>query len=179
MNPLISQRLHVGVIGILIALTLIRLVQNLGEGVAPALAAYSWFWIVNSAAVAALLGVRLRQLLVQSIVAEPKPGIETYAVGTGQGLIVLGVLGLIAAFVMNLGTGLLRGGLLNAAATACLWLGLACIELVIANGRSAVLPPDQRPSGGARFVVGMFILFAGFVLGITAFFVVLAVGMRH
>lgn len=179
MNPVLAHRVHVGAIGALMIVVLTGLFHQFGIEYAPGYAAYNWFAIVYGAIVAVLLGVRLRQLLVQAIVVDARPGVESFAVNTGQALIVLGVLGLIAAFFSNFVGGPVRTALISNVATASLWVGLACIELVIANGRSAVLPPDERPGGTARFLMGLFILLVGFLLGVSAVFGFFVISLGH
>ncbi|MDJ0910453.1 MAG: hypothetical protein QNI99_14745 [Woeseiaceae bacterium] len=179
MNPVFAHRVHIGAIGALMIVVLTSVFYQFGIEYAPGYAAYNWFGVLYGAIVALLLGVRLRQLLVQAIVVDANPGIESFAVNTGQALIVLGVLGLIAAFFSNFIGGLIRTALISNIATASLWVGLACIELVIANGRSAVLPRDERPSGTARILMGLFILFVGFLLGVSAVFGFFFIGLSH
>ncbi len=179
MNPVFAHRVHVGAIAALMIVVLISLFSQFGVEQLPGLAVYNWFAVFYGAIVAVLLGVRLRQILVQAIVVEPVPGIESFSANTGQALVVLGVVGLIATFFSNFIGGILSTRLLGSVATASLWVGLACIELVIANGRGATLPPNERPSGTARMLMGLFILFVGFLIGVSATFGFFLIGLRH
>ncbi len=177
MNPAFAQRLHIGAIGALIALSLINLIFHFGISYPAGYLGYRLFAVVSAIAIAGLLGVRLRQLIVQSIVVAPRPGIERIAVAAGQALIIVAFIGMLAGLAGNF-VGGAAFSQISTYATVGMWIGLGCIELVIANNRSAVLPPDERPGGTAKFFVGLFILVAGFLLGVIAVigFLFMAVG---
>ncbi len=178
MNQLFAQRVHIGAIGALIAVSLINLLFHLGIGYPVGYLGYRVFAVVNALAIAGLLGVRLRQLIVQAIVVDPRPGLERLAVTVGQALIIVGFIGMLVGLAGNfVGGAAIRQ--LSTYSAAGMWIGLGCIELVIANNRSAVLTPDERPSGTARFFVGLFILLAGFLLGVMAVIGFLFMAMGH
>lgn len=135
--------------------------------------------VISGIAIAGLLGVRLRQLIVQAIVVEPRPGIERFAVVAGQALVVVAFVAVLAGLIGNFVGGGSTVRMLSGFAAAGFWVGLGRIELVIANSRSAVMPTDQRPSGTARFFVSLFNLLAGVVIGVPGVFGVLFMTVGH
>ncbi len=170
MNPSIAHRFHVGAIGALIVISLVNLNFQYGVEYPEGYTGYRWFGMIYSVVVVALLGVRLRQLITQAVFVSPQTDIERFAVNAGYSLIGLALVLLLTGIIMYFVGGGLSSTLFPQVAIAGFWIGLACIELVIANGRSAVIPPAERPSGTARFFVGMILLLAGFGLGVSAVF---------
>lgn len=179
MNPAITHRLHIGGLSALIIVVLVSLVSQLLTQYPPGYGAYKWFGPTWSAVIALLLGVRFRQVVMQAVIVETRPGIERLAVNVGQLLIVLGAIGLIVALISHFFGEAITTRLTNNIATASLWAGLACIELVIANGRGATLGPDERPGGAARIGVGLLIFVAGFLLGVFAVIAFFLMALTH
>ncbi len=179
MNPSIAHRFHVGAICALMAISLVNLNFQYGMEYPEGYTGFRWFVMIYGVVVVALLSVRLRQVITQAVLVSPRTGIERFAVNTGYSLIGLAFVVMLTAVVLYFVGGGTGSALVPQVAIAGFWIGLACIELVIANGRSAVLPPQERPSGAVRFHIGLFILFAGFVLGIMAVFGFIFIGLSH
>ena len=179
MNPVFAHRVHVGAITALILVVIVTIGRRYTSTLPPGYESIIWFGMIYSGIVIALLVERLRQVIAKSVTVDPRAGLETLAVYIGQVLVFLAVPGYIVAFTFVAADGPIWARLVNNMSIAGLWIGLALIELVIANGRSARLSADHRSSGFARIIIGIVLVSAGIAIGVAAVFGVFLFGLRH
>ena len=98
MNPVFAHRVHVGAITALIVVVIVTIGRRYSSTLPPGYGSIIWFGMIYSGIVIALLVERLRQVIAKSVTVDPRAGIETLAVYTGQVLIFLAVPGYIVAF---------------------------------------------------------------------------------
>ena len=179
MNPAFAHRVHVGAIVALILVLIVAIGRRYTSSLPPGYESIVWFGMIYGGVIIALLVTRLRQVVSQGVAVDPVSGLERITVFIGQALLFLGVPGYIVAALYFAPDGPIWARLINNMSLAALWVSLALIELVIANGRSAELPPEHRSSAFAKIFIGLVLLGAGFALGVAAVFGFFLLGLRH
>lgn len=179
MNPAFAHRFHIGAIVALILVLIVTIGRRFMSGLPSGYESILWFGTIYGGVIVALLVTRLSQVVSQGVAVDPASGLERFAVYAGQALLFLGVPGYVVAAFYIAPDGPVWARLVNNMSLAGLWVGLALIELVIANGRGAELSAEHRSSAFAKFFIGLVLLSAGFVLGVGAVFGFFLFGLRH